>query len=487
MKLEIFLTLCIMNVVVDNKLLDIDFKIWSDEKYCLVSYNKTRSNTDLIFNILFNQTVDILLRQTARISFAITDGPESRDYSRVLSDSSVDFCKVKSFLRSNLIIKPFLTKLLECLEINAIKCPYKKGPFRLTNCKVSSFNTPNSTTAVIGNYRFKLLLGSSGKLQSNKWAQIFRVEIFGLYTGRITLKITESPESTIYSRVLSDSTVDFCKVRNFLRSSVMIKSFLTKLLDCGDNNKIQCPYKKYAKVVDFDFTMWADPKYFSVTYNKFRTKTDVVFNITFNQTVDVLLRQTARITISIADGPDSQLYSKLVSDSTVDFCKVQNFMRNNVIMKAFLSGVLSCIDKDQFQCPHNKGIYSLMNCKESSFFIPPGFPDSDSSDITHYTRALMDTSLDLCKVGNFLRASPLVKIVLTNVLDCLEIEKIKCPYKKGIIRLENCKLSSLSVPETNEDCRFKFVFATTGKLRSKKWIPIYRIEMYGLYRGKNSL
>lgn len=49
--------------------MDIDFKIWSDEKYCLVSYNKTRSQSDLIFNILFNQTVDVLLRQTVSVLY----------------------------------------------------------------------------------------------------------------------------------------------------------------------------------------------------------------------------------------------------------------------------------------------------------------------------------------------------------------------------------------------------------------------------------
>lgn len=108
---------------------------------------------------------------------------------------------------------------------------------------------------------------------------------------------------------------------------------------------------------------------------------------------------------------------------------------------------------------------------------------ADTRDSTHYSRVLLDTSLDLCRVKSFLRSNILIKTIFTNVLDCLEIEKIKCPYKKGLIHLENCKLSSLIVPETNDDVKFKFVLGTTGKLKSNKWIPIYRIEVFGYYTG----
>ena len=44
-----------------------------------------------------------------------------------------------------------------------------------------------------------------------------------------------------------------------------------------------------------EITIWTDPLYFTVSYNKVRTLDDVVFNATFNQTIDLILRQTVSI------------------------------------------------------------------------------------------------------------------------------------------------------------------------------------------------
>lgn len=110
---------------------------------------------------------------------------------------------------------------------------------------------------------------------------------------------------------------------------------------------------------------------------------------------------------------------------------------------------------------------------------------ADGPESTIYTRTLLDTTIDFCKVNSLLRSSPLIKSFLTNLLDCLEVGKIKCPYKKGLLRATNCKLSSFSVPEIpgGGDCKFKIIMASTVKLPTNKWVQLYRIEIYGIYKA----
>ena len=108
---------------------------------------------------------------------------------------------------------------------------------------------------------------------------------------------------------------------------------------------------------------------------------------------------------------------------------------------------------------------------------------ADGPDSTIYSKKVLDTSLDLCKAQSFLRSSPMIKGVLNKITTCIELSKIRCPYKKGLIHLTNCKLSTFSVPETNSDVKFKFIMSTTGKMKNNKWAQIHRLEIDGYYKG----
>lgn len=55
---------------------------------------------------------------------------------------------------------------------------------------------------------------------------------------------------------------------------------------------------------------------------------------------------------------------------------------------------------------------------------------------------------------------------------------------QGLSNMINCKESTFFVPGgLGPDCKFKVVIATTGKLKTNKWAPIYRIEVIGKYIG----
>ena len=51
-----------------SKIEDVDFTVVSNKKYNLVTYNITRSKGDMTFNVLFNQTVDLILAAKVDIS-----------------------------------------------------------------------------------------------------------------------------------------------------------------------------------------------------------------------------------------------------------------------------------------------------------------------------------------------------------------------------------------------------------------------------------
>ena len=49
----------------------------------------------------------------------------------------------------------------------------------MKNCKESDFFVPEG----FADTKFKVILTATGKLKDNKWAQIYRIEITGLYVG----------------------------------------------------------------------------------------------------------------------------------------------------------------------------------------------------------------------------------------------------------------------------------------------------------------
>lgn len=60
-----------------------------------------------------------------QITIAIADGADSKIYSRNILDTTIDFCKVQSLLRSSPLIRVFMKKKIK-VELNKIKCPYIK-------------------------------------------------------------------------------------------------------------------------------------------------------------------------------------------------------------------------------------------------------------------------------------------------------------------------------------------------------------------------
>ncbi|CAO1438903.1 unnamed protein product [Diamesa hyperborea] len=180
MKLRTSLLLFVLTVSVYARLTDIDFKIWSDPNYFSVSYNKTRTKEDFIFNVTFNQTIDLILRQTARITISIAESPDSDLYSKILTETSIDFCKIQKIMKHNVVVKAFMSSVLSCMDEKLFKCPYKKGISSLINCKESSFYMPDSGGP---DCRFKIEVSSIGKLKTNKWAKLYWTETIGLYVG----------------------------------------------------------------------------------------------------------------------------------------------------------------------------------------------------------------------------------------------------------------------------------------------------------------
>lgn len=103
-----------------------------------------------------------------------------------------------------------------------------------------------------------------------------------------------------------------------------------------------------------------------------------------------------------------------------------------------------------------------------------------------------------------MKSSILIRSIFSKLIDCVEVNKIKCPYKKvnvfiiksywenylfyylkGIIHLTNCKLSDISLPDVwTSDTKFKVLLKTTAKLPSNRWHDVWTCEVLGLYRGE---
>lgn len=56
----------------------------------------------------------------------VADGANDKDFNRVLSESTVDICKASAVLKSSLLVRSIFTKLMDCVEVNKIRCPYKR-------------------------------------------------------------------------------------------------------------------------------------------------------------------------------------------------------------------------------------------------------------------------------------------------------------------------------------------------------------------------
>lgn len=53
-----------------------------------------------------------------------------------------------------------------------------------------------------------------------------------------------------------------------------------------------------------------------------------------------------------------------------------------------------------------------------------------------------------------------------------------------MIHLTNCKVSTFIVPDVwYSDVKFKVTLKGTGVLPSKKWVDIWNVDIYGLYKG----
>ncbi|CAO1419957.1 unnamed protein product [Diamesa serratosioi] len=163
-----------------TKIHNVNFSVWSDERYNLLTYNMTRSNGDMIFNVLINQTVDLILRSNARLTVMVADGANDQDFNRLLSENTIDFCKASAVLKSSILVRSIITKLMECVEVNKIKCPYKRGTIRLTDCKVSSFSVPDIWRS---DTNFKIFIKATAKLPTKKWVELWIAEIVGHYKG----------------------------------------------------------------------------------------------------------------------------------------------------------------------------------------------------------------------------------------------------------------------------------------------------------------
>ena len=55
---------------------------------------------------------------------------------------------------------------------------------------------------------------------------------------------------------------------------------------------------------------------------------------------------------------------------------------------------------------------------------------ADGENVNDYNRLIADSNIDLCKVSSILKSSILVRSIFSKILDCFEIEKFQCPYKK---------------------------------------------------------
>ena len=63
----------------------------------------------------------------------VADGANVKDFNRVISENTIDFCKLSSILKSSIVVRSIIQKILDCVEVNKIKCPYPKGTIRLTD------------------------------------------------------------------------------------------------------------------------------------------------------------------------------------------------------------------------------------------------------------------------------------------------------------------------------------------------------------------
>lgn len=47
-----------------------------------------------------------------------------------------------------------------------------------------------------------------------------------------------------FNRVLSESTIDLCKASVILKSSILVRSLFTPIMNCVEMNKLRCPFKR---------------------------------------------------------------------------------------------------------------------------------------------------------------------------------------------------------------------------------------------------
>ena len=56
----------------------------------------------------------------------VADGANGRDFNRVLSESTIDLCKASVVLKSSIVVRLLITAMMDCVEINKLRCPFKK-------------------------------------------------------------------------------------------------------------------------------------------------------------------------------------------------------------------------------------------------------------------------------------------------------------------------------------------------------------------------
>lgn len=100
-----------------------------------------------------------------------------------------------------------------------------------------------------------------------------------------------------------------------------------------------------------------------------------------------------------------------------------------------------------------------------------------------YSRVLLTTPVDTCKIHKGVQTNIFTKIVMENFIDALNVN-FTCPFRKGLFfKVTNCTFTDKFLPPFPVEMKFKVELELFGKIKGKKgWTFLYSQTYFGRFK-----